>query len=84
MAGSASKFFRGRRHLELDLEEDDVGRLLEYQNLPASIGAVVSSRLATLVELQTVLGLEDVYNLLEVLAVDAHNRRLMAKRQTEK
>lgn len=28
-----------------------------------------------MVELQTVLGVEDAYNLLEVLAVDAFNRR---------
>jgi hypothetical protein len=41
---------------------------------------VISSRLATLVECQTVLGIEDAYNLIEVLAVDAHNRRILAER----
>lgn len=33
----------------------------------------MSSRLATLVELQTILGTEDAYNLLEVLLVDNEN-----------
>jgi hypothetical protein len=40
------------------------------------IGAVISGRLATLLELQTVYGLEDLYNLAEVLIVDVYNRRL--------
>jgi hypothetical protein len=35
--------------------------------------------MATLVEMQTVLGLEDVYNLLEIISVDGHNQRLMTK-----
>jgi hypothetical protein len=33
----------------------------------------VSSRLATLTELQTVYGVQDAYDLLEILSVDAHN-----------
>lgn len=37
----------------------------------------MSARLATLVELQTELGAEDLYDLLEVLAVDAHNQRVL-------
>ncbi|MFM0507653.1 transcription elongation factor GreA [Paraburkholderia sp. RL17-373-BIF-A] len=48
-------------------------------NLPRSIGAVVSRRLATLHELQTVYGAEDLYNLLEVIAVDSHNERELNK-----
>ncbi len=43
--------------------------------MPLSIGAVVSSRLATLLELETVYGVEDTYLFLEVLTVDAYNRR---------
>ena len=39
--------------------------------------------MATLHELDTVYGVEDVYDMLEVLTVDAHNQRLMAKRQTK-
>lgn len=38
------------------------------------IGLVVSRKLATLHELQTVYGLEDCYDMLEVILVeDAHN-----------
>ncbi len=44
--------------------------------MPRLIGTLVSSRMATLVELQTVYGVEDAYNMLEVLTVDAHNERV--------
>jgi hypothetical protein len=37
--------------------------------------------MATLHELQTVYGLEDVYDMLEVIVVDAHNRQLAAKKK---
>ncbi|CAB3664361.1 hypothetical protein LMG26842_05703 [Achromobacter dolens] len=30
-------------------------------------------------DLQTVYGAEDLYNLLEVIAVDAHNRRVLSE-----
>ena len=53
--------------------------LARYVNVPVSIGVVVSSRLATLVELSTVLGGEDLYDLLEILAVDSYNERLMSE-----
>lgn len=35
---------------------------------------IIVARLATLHELQTVYGSEDLYNLLEILAVDSYNR----------
>jgi len=44
--------------------------------VPKALAAVVSSRLATLHELDTVYGTEDLYDLLEIAAVDAHNRAL--------
>lgn len=56
-------------------------KFAEYVNVPRIIGAVVSSRLATLVELETVLGAEDVYVLLEVMMVDAYNQRIAAKKE---
>lgn len=43
--------------------------------MPRIIGTLVSSKLATLAELQTVYGVEDAYDLLEVLSVDVHNER---------
>jgi hypothetical protein len=48
---------------------------LRYPNVPQTIGAVLSSRMATMVELDTVLGVEDLCNMLEVIAVDAYNDR---------
>jgi len=36
---------------------------------------VASKGLATLYEMQTVYGLEDVYDLLEIVVVDAYNQR---------
>lgn len=50
-----------------------------YANVPAAIGAVVSGKLATLHELDTVYGLADLYDLIEVLAVDAHNQDLLSQ-----
>jgi hypothetical protein len=52
---------------------------IDYVNLPRTIGAVVSSRMASLIELQTVYGVTDLYRMLEVLTVDAHNRRVLSK-----
>lgn len=41
----------------------------------------MSAQLATLHELQTVYGVADAYNMLEVLKVDMHNRRVMDRAQ---
>lgn len=30
-------------------------------------------------EIETVLGMEDIYDLLEIMAVDAHNKRLASQ-----
>ena len=54
--------------------------LLEYPNIPGSIGRALSSRLVTLTELGSTLGLEDLWDILEVIAVNAHNDIVMAKR----
>lgn len=43
------------------------------------IGMIVSSGHATLCELQTVYGVEDLYNLAEIVVVDNHNRSVVAK-----
>jgi hypothetical protein len=40
---------------------------------------IVSSGLATLAELQSVYGVKDAYQLCEVIAIDAHNRRELDK-----
>lgn len=52
-------------------------------NVPLTISAVITSplRLATLHELQTVYGTEDLMNFLEVLDVYQRNERIAAKQR---
>lgn len=45
---------------------------------------VVSSGKATLAELQSVYGLEDLEDLIEVILVDAHNQRIIARARKHK
>ena len=54
-------------------------RFAEYANLSRNAGAVVSSGLATLHELDTVYSVEDLYLLLEVVMVDSNNRRVASE-----
>ena len=76
MAEAPRGFFAGRRALDLNPGAAD-GRLLAYQNVSGIVGTLVSARLATLAELQSVYSVEDAYDMLEVLAVDNHNRSLL-------
>lgn len=48
-------------------------------NLPRAIAVVCSEKLATLAELQTIYGSEDLYNLLEIVTVDRHNARVLSE-----
>jgi hypothetical protein len=41
------------------------------------VATVISHRLATLHELQTFYGAEDLYGMLEIIAVDTHNQHVM-------
>lgn len=49
--------------------------LTNYVNVPRVIGALISGGMATLWELQSVYGIMDAYNLLEVMTVDTANQR---------
>lgn len=49
--------------------------------MPPKIGLVVSTRRATLAELDSVYGLEDLENLIEVILVDNHNAKIAARRR---
>lgn len=53
--------------------------MVDYVNLPPLCGMIVSSGLATLTELQSVYGVMDAFNISEVIAVDAFNRREASK-----
>lgn len=71
-------FFEGRRPLDLTRRPGDGRRktYAEYKNVPAVIGALISSRIASLHELSTVYGLKDAYDMLEVITVDDYNRNI--------
>lgn len=43
------------------------------------IGAVVSRKMATLHELDTVYGSQDLYDMMEIIAVDDYNERQLSK-----
>ncbi len=49
--------------------------MIEYINVPRLIGVLVSAKMATLAELQETYGVEDAYNMLEILLVDQANER---------
>lgn len=53
---------------------------MEYANVPKTIGAILSHDKAKLHELQTIYSIEDVYLMIEVLNVDAHNQKVLSKR----
>lgn len=40
---------------------------------------VIMSRLATMIELQTIYGNEDFYNMIEILAIDDYNKSVLSK-----
>lgn len=71
-------FFLGRDSIEVDLG-DPPGNLVDYPSVPRTIGQVLSSEKASLTELTTTLGVADLYTLLEVILIDAHNARILAK-----
>jgi len=54
----------------------------EYANVSGAIASVVVARVATLHELQTVYGVEDLYDLLEIASVETYNKAL-ARQQPE-
>lgn len=53
--------------------------LVNYQNVPPLIAALVSSKIVTLHELQTVYGILDAHNLLEIVMVDRHNESILSE-----
>lgn len=70
-------FFESRRRPAIKhLHGGKVKAWAEYVNLSNVIGTLISKRLATLHELDTVYGVRDAYDLLEVSAVDGYNEAL--------
>ena len=72
------KFFLGRGSLEIALDAPGA-ELLDYLNVPPLLGMVQSSKPEYVGPLHSVLGTEDLHDLLEIILVDAHNQRLLTK-----
>jgi len=53
---------------------------VNYANVPASIGLIVSKRYATLKELQEDYGVQDMYDFLEIIMVNNHNQQVISKK----
>lgn len=49
--------------------------------MPEAIAVVMSARLATPHELDTVYGAKDLYDMLEVVTVDAYNHALASRQE---
>lgn len=47
------------------------------------IGTAISTGKATLADLSTVLGLEDLHDIIEVIAIDSYNARILAARREQ-
>lgn len=79
--GNADGFSGGRKAIDihkLDIASGPrVTTLIDYPNVPRLVGILISNGKATLHELDTVYGWEDAYDLLEIIIVDAHNRKLL-------
>lgn len=61
------------------LEHGEVGDFIDYPNLPRNIAIVIGRKpapLATLHDLGTIYGLEDLHDMLEVMSVDAVNQEV--------
>ncbi|CAK8736469.1 hypothetical protein SODG_000182 [Sodalis praecaptivus] len=72
--------FRTRRPLDIPprySHPDKPFGLVEYPNVPHTLGTVMSAGKASKVDLDTVLGVQDLWDLLEIIRVDAHNARVM-------
>ena len=46
-------------------------------NVPRAVAIIVSSGHASLTELSTTLGLEDLHDLMEIVVIDSHNDRVI-------
>ncbi|AKH22921.1 transcription elongation factor GreA [Escherichia coli O28ac] len=51
--------------------------MVDYVNVPRTIATVISSGKASKAELDSVLGVQDLWDLLEIIHVDAHNEQVI-------
>lgn len=60
----------------------DSRRFLQVLNVPKTIATAVSSEVVTLSDLATALSLEDLWDALEIVAVNRHNESILQREQT--
>ena len=58
--------------------------MASYVNVPPIIGAVISNKLATLYELETVYSYNDLLNLYEIIIIRVANEQIISKRAKER
>ncbi len=52
--------------------------LVNYANIAGILGTLITYKMATLNELQTVYSLEDAYLIYEILTVNSYNERILS------
>lgn len=83
---SARKFFSDRRPVgPFSVHSfEGAGQVVEYPNVTKRIGALLSHDKSLIGPLTTTLGLSDMYDLLEVIAVDNHNDHVVRKAREDR
>jgi hypothetical protein len=66
--------------VEVDLGGFIAVDLLDYVNVPPSIGMALSHDPSLIEPLTTTLGLEDLFDIIEVVLIDAHNKRKLQEK----
>ena len=51
--------------------------MIEYPTVSGLVGVVISKKMATLFELQTIYSLDDLYDMYEVILVNNYNESLL-------
>ena len=54
---------------------------MEYPTIPAMVGVVISKRLATLYELQTIYSVDDLVDMYEIVAINNYNEAEIYKKE---
>lgn len=57
---------------------EDARGLIQYENVPRTIAAVISGEKANLHELSTVYSVQDMWMLLEIIRVDNYNKKKLS------
>nr|WP_227550809.1 transglycosylase [Klebsiella quasipneumoniae] len=63
----------------MSVPEDSDRGFIQYANVPRTIAAVISGKMATLHELDTVYSVQDMWWLIEIMTVDNTNRAIAAE-----